>query len=98
MSDLSASDLEKLALDAAATVTGAGQVERVDVASAEDSDDEPVYVFTFLIGDELARQPTGVLRNRLGQRLRDLLMERNDTHYPIIRILDRADWGRRNRA
>ena len=90
-------DLEQLGRDAAQHVAGEEAVQEVEVMAGEESE-RPVYYFSFLIDQDRARQRAGLLRSRLIQELRDGLIARNDGHYPIIRILSRADWDKRASA
>jgi len=98
MSQGSTIDLEKLGRDAAEHVAGVGAIEQVEVVAGEDSSDRPVYRFSFLIDQDRLRQRLGLLRTRLTQTLRDELIALDDAHYPIIHILDRTDWDKRNGA
>jgi hypothetical protein len=98
MIDTPSEELKKLGLDAAQAAAGADAVEQVEVFPGEDSLDRPAYFFSFLIDQKRAAERPGLVRIRLTQALRDGLAARGDEHYPIIRILDRADWDRRARA
>lgn len=88
-------DLEKLGRDAAEYVAGVGVVEQVEVTRGEDTAERPVYFFSFLIDQGRARQRAGLLRLRLVQKLRDELISKNDSHFPVIQILSREDWAKR---
>jgi len=91
-------DLEKLARDAAEQVAGADAVEQVEVVAGDDYTDRPVYRFTFLINHDLLQERIGMVGTRLHQRLRDELIAMGDEHYPVVQILDRKDWDRRDGA
>ena len=91
-------DLKKLARDAAEHVAVADAVEQVEVVPGEDSTDRPIYRFAFLINHDRLQERIGLVRTRLHQRLRDELNALGDAHYPVIQILDRRDWDRRNGA
>jgi len=94
MSDVATAELEQLGRDAARLVAGDAAVAEVEVVAGE-SADRPAYFFSFLIDPDRATQRLGLIHTRLVQRLRDELIARNDAHYPVIRLLDRADWGKR---
>lgn len=91
-------DLIRLGRAAAEEVAGAAAVEHVEVALGEDWVGDPVYRFTFLIDIQRALRPPGDLRIVLGHHIRDALLARNDSRYPMLRILDRADWSNLRRA
>jgi hypothetical protein len=91
-------DLERLAREAAEDAAGAEAVEQVEVVPGEDSTDLPAYRFSFLIDQSRAVNSAGLVRIKLLQALRDRLIARGDTHYPMVRILDRRDWPKRARA
>jgi hypothetical protein len=95
MSQSTTAELEKLGRDAAQQVAGDDAVAQVEVVPGEDSDERPVYYFSFLIDQDRARQRPGLVWIRLVQRLQDELVARGDGHYPVIRILDRTDWDKR---
>ena len=97
MSQDAAAALEQLGRDAAQNIAGEGAVQEVEVVPGEDFE-RPVYYFSFLIDQDRARQRAGLLHSRLVQKLRDELIARNDGHYPVIRILSRADWDKRASA
>ena len=84
--------------DVAQHLGGEGVVEQVEVRPGEDSTDQPVYFFTFLIDQERVRGHPGLFHIRLSQSLKDELAARGDEHYPILELLDRTDWNRRARA
>lgn len=89
------SELEVLALDVANGVAGHGAVDQVEVVQGEDSLDRPAYFFTFLLDERQSRMRVGLIRTRLIQRLRAELFARGDEHFPVIRLLDHADWEKR---
>lgn len=89
--------LEQLGRDAAQNIAGEDAVQEVEVVPGYDFE-RPVYYFSFLIDQDRARLRAGLLLTRLIQKLRDELIARNDEHFPFIRILDRADWGKRTGA
>jgi hypothetical protein len=88
-----AADLQALGRDAARDVAGEESVEGVEVTIGEGVSDRPAYQFTFLINQ--SRERPGLVRIRLGQKLKDALAARGDEHYPMLRILNRADWDKR---
>ena len=98
MVEMDAATLESLGREAVEQVAGPDVVEAVAVAAGEDVSDRPTYQFAFLIDQGRARQRAGLLRIRLMQALRDRLIEQGDAHYPVIQILDRADWEKRRGA
>ena len=57
-----------------------------------DSADRPAYFFRFLIEHGRDRQKVGTARIRLGQRLRDEVIARDDQRYPFVQVVNRADW------
>jgi hypothetical protein len=92
-------EIERLARTVADDVAGEGSIEKIKVE--EDYDfpgDQPVYRFIFLVDASRSSKPLGLLRIPLLQKLRDDLLARNDPHYPTIKLLDRADWERRQVA
>jgi hypothetical protein len=91
-------ELNTLARAAAEQVAGPGAIEQIEIESGVDFDDRPAYHFSFLIDQKRATNRLGLIMIRLRQRLGDDLAARGDTHIPIIRILDREDWGRRGNA
>lgn len=91
-------DLERLGREAAEDAAGVDAVEQVEVMPGEDSTDQPVYHFSFLIDQSRARHGAGLVRLRLQQALRDRLLAQGDDRYPVVRILDRVDWPKRAHA
>jgi hypothetical protein len=91
MDQMVASDLEALGLDVARQIAGADAVEQVSVTTDQDSDDRPVYRFSFLIDPDRSQARMGLVRIRLRQTLRDALVARGDEHSPVIQFLERAD-------
>lgn len=98
MARLSGSELEQIGLEAAKGVVGAGAVEEVEVVAGLDTSDEPAYFFSFLVDQGEHRQSSGLLWTRLGQKIRDALIEQGDDSYPYVRVLSRQDWESRGRA
>lgn len=98
MSEIAEADLVEIGHRAAQLVAGLGAVERVTVTTGQDSTDQPAYFFSFLIDRDRDRQGAGLGHIRLVQKLRDELMARDDGHYPIVQILNRADWEKREGA
>jgi hypothetical protein len=98
MNQITTSDLEKLGRDAACEVAGPSAFEHVAVEAGGDFDNRPVYIFSFVIDQDRARDRPGAVRIALGQKLRDALDALGDEHYPTIRILSREDWDKRARA
>ncbi len=94
MDETNARELEAMGRDAAEAVAGAGSIANVKVARGEDSFDRPIYYFTYLIEQDRVRQRLGLVRTRIVQKLRDALIARQDPHYPMIRMLNRADWDK----
>lgn len=95
MSKIADMDLVELGRKAAELVPGLGTVERVKVTHRLDSTDRPAYYFSFLIERKGDREQAVQARIRLGQKLRDELLARDDDHYPYIKILNREDWEKR---
>jgi hypothetical protein len=87
-------DLEKLALDAAEYVAGAGVAEQVDVESSVDWWYRPTYVFTYLINLDRTQMNSGLLLIRLLEKLHEDLIEKGDEHRPSVHLLDKADWAK----
>ncbi len=92
MREIEEEELAALGREAAAQVPGLGTVDRVKVRYGQDSTDLPAYFFTFLIERDRDRQQGGLPRARLVQKLRDELIARDDDHYPIVTVLNQADW------
>jgi len=95
MDGMYTTELEDLALAAAEQVAGSGAVEQVEVRSGPGDDDRPAYHFSFLIDHQRAETRLGLIMIRLSQKLGDDLDARGDPHFPIIRLFNREDWGRR---
>jgi hypothetical protein len=93
----SPSDLKILGLSAAGAVMGEGLAEEVDVTEGTDSSDLPAYFFNFMFEQDRDRQRAALVRTRLAQKIRDMLIDRGDGHYPFVRVLRREDWGKRVR-
>ncbi len=98
MIKIAETELAEIGRAAAAHVAGLGTVDRVRVVTGQDSTDHPVYFFSFLIDQDRDPQRVGLTRVRLVQKLRDALIARDDGHYPIVEILNRADWEQRESA
>ena len=98
MIQIDETELAGIACEAATHVAGLGTVDRVTVVAGQDSTDRPAYFFSFLIDQGRDPRRGGLARIRLVQRLRDALLARDDGHYPIVEILNRADWERREGA
>ena len=98
MNELAETELTEIARTAASQVPGLGAVERVKVVEKLDSSDQPAYYFSFMIGQGYDPGNGGMVRIRLGQNLRDALLDRNDDHYPYVTLLTRADWEKREGA
>jgi hypothetical protein len=95
MAQLADSELTELGRDAARQLVGADKVEAVEVEAGLDSSDEPAYHFWFRWDPDPDWRLMGLMRLRLGQKLRDELMARGDPSYPFIHILTRQDWDKR---
>ncbi len=93
---LSKPELLALGREAAESVAGRAAVEDVDVSVFLDSTDEPAYMFCILIDQVHTRAPSDRLYVELSRRLRDALLSRQDTHLPLLRILDQKDWSQRS--
>jgi hypothetical protein len=93
MVELSDSDLLEIGRKAAAQVDDLGVVERVEVTMTFDSADQPAYFFRFLIEEGRDPNRTGLPRIRLVQKLREELDAHDDHHYPIVQVLNRAEWA-----
>jgi hypothetical protein len=92
MSEFAETELTEIARTAASKVAGLGTVERVKVTTRLDSTDKPVYYFSFLIDRDRDPEAGVWPRIRLGQKLRDELIARDDYQYPYISVHDRAGW------
>ena len=97
MSEIADMDLVEIGREAARLVPGLGTVERVKVTHRLDSTDRPAYYFSFLIERKGDRQQAAQAYVRLGQKLRDELLAREDDHYPYVTILNREDWETQER-
>lgn len=98
MSELAETELTEIARTAASQVPGLGAVERVKVVEKLDSSDEPAYYFSFVFDQGHEPEDRGLALIHLGQKLRDALIDRQDSHYPYVRRLTRADWEKREGA
>jgi hypothetical protein len=95
MAQLADSELTELGRDVARQLVGADTVKAVEVKTGFDSSDEPAYHFWFRWDQDPDWQLMGLMRMRLGQKLRDELMARGDEGYPYIHILTPQDWEKR---
>jgi hypothetical protein len=91
-------ELERLAFDIARNVAGDGAVEQVQVVNGVDALDRPAYHFALLVNEGRLQVRPGLLLTRLIQQLRDALDARGDEHFPVLRFLNRDDWGKRRVA
>lgn len=87
--------IRELGLEAAREIAGPNAVDDVQVVEELDAEGSPAYRFDFLIDPAYIQLRPGLVRIRLGQRLRRDLTARGDAHRPLLRMLDRADWSRR---
>lgn len=90
-------ELKSRMLTTAQEVAG-DAVEDIGIEVGEDSADRPAYMISFLINQEKTHQKIGLIYTRLIQKMRDMLISIDDTHWPIVRIFDKQDWGKRHRA
>lgn len=97
MADLPMKDIREISLDAVRSIAGS-QADDAEVDIGLDSSDEPAYYITLQL--ERGRQPllTPAARIRIGQKIRDALIEAGDERYPFVRFLSRDDWDARTRA
>ena len=98
MIQITETELVEIGRTAAGRVAGLGTVDRVTVMTGQDSTDRPAYFFSFLIDKDRDPRRVGLARIRLVQELRDALIARDDEHYPIVEVLNRADWEKREGA
>ncbi|MDO9713305.1 hypothetical protein [Paracraurococcus lichenis] len=98
MSESAEAELEAIGREAVRLVTGDDLAEHVRVLAGQDSSDRPALYFSFVIDRDNDRQRAGLLQTRLTQKLRDLLTDRRIGEYPIVKIVSRADWERREGA
>jgi hypothetical protein len=98
MARLPESTLKTIGLRAAQSVVGDGKVDEVEIASGPDSSDRPAHFFSFLIEPGRDQQRAALVHTRLVQKIRDELVRLGDGRYPIVRILSRDDWEKRERA
>ena len=82
-----------MGLEAVRSVAGI-DAERIRVRVGEDSSGEPSIFFLIVMDQDKAAVGSGLLRIRIGQRLRDMLLERHDERYPFVQFLSRSDWDR----
>lgn len=98
MNEIADAELIEIGRKAAGLVDGLGRVEDVKVRVGQNSTDQPAYFFSFLIDRDRDREQAGLTRIRLIQKLRDELVARHDEHYPIVQVLNRTDWEKRESA
>jgi hypothetical protein len=91
-------ELTELGRAAAEEVVGMGNVEQVEVVPGEDAFQHPAYHFSFLIDHARVDLRPGLILSRVIQKLRDKLQDKQDEHFPIVRILNREDWDKHTRA
>jgi len=58
-----------------------------------DYEGETVYRFAFLIDPKPDGLEGVLLRTRVSMAVRDALMDRDDDHYPFMRLISLADWN-----
>ncbi|MCJ2093418.1 MULTISPECIES: hypothetical protein [unclassified Methylobacterium] len=94
MADLPMAEIRAISLDAVHSVAGS-QAGDAEVDIRLDSSDEPAYFITLQL--DRTQQPllTPAARIRIGQRIRDALIEAGDERYPFVRFLSRDDWNAR---
>jgi hypothetical protein len=95
LDSISPEHLKDIGLDAAREVVGEGRAREIEVAVDLDSTNEPACFFSFLIEQDGDPMRAALQRTRLGQRIRDKLIDRGDERYPYIRVLGHKDWGKR---
>jgi hypothetical protein len=98
MNQETAVNLEKLGLEAARELAGDDGIKQVEVLSTVDVDYRPAYHFSLLVDMSRFKQPPGLVRIRLRQKLKDELRAQGDEHQIILQMLDHADWPRRANA
>jgi len=98
MARLADSELTELGRDVARQLVGADKVKAVEVETGLDASDEPAYHFWFRWDPDPDWPLMGLMRIRLGQKLRDELLSRGDASYPFIHILTKQDWDKRDGA
>jgi len=91
-------DLEQMGLTAGRQVAGPAAIEQVAVESGVDAWDRPAYRFTYLFDSAQTEDRPGKVYIRIVQALQDELESRGDEHIPLIKLLDRTDWDKRDRA
>ena len=95
MREVFVEDLARVGREVAEAVAGA---EAVKAKVGLDYEGETVYRFTFLIEPKPDGLEGALLRGRVSMAVRDALMERNDDHYPFVRLISRAEWDARKGA
>jgi hypothetical protein len=98
MTQLADDELTELGRDAARVLAGADKIDVVEVEAGLDASDEPAYHFWFRWKQEPDWPLMGLVRSKLGQKLRDKLLARGDVGYPFIHILTPRDWDTRSGA
>ena len=64
-----------------------GNIEIVDVTTGINEEGHPSYYFELHINQSKDRARASLLRTRLRQKIRDLLIADNDGKYPYVRII-----------
>ena len=76
-----------LSIGAEAATEIIGNVGRVDVAPGINEQGDPSYYFKLQVDQDRDRMQAMLLRTRLRQKIRDLLIAENDERYPYVRII-----------
>ena len=98
MREVFVEDLAGVGREVAEAVAGAEAVKAVEAKVGLDYEGDTVYRFAFLIEPKPDGLEGALLRGRVSMAVRDALMERNDDHYPFVRLISRADWDARKGA
>jgi hypothetical protein len=91
-------DIQTLALNAARQAIGPEAIRDVRIESTLDALDRPAYQFIYLIDRARTDVEPGMTSIKLRIALLDALEANQDSHTPIVGILDQQDWDRTLRA
>ena len=97
MAHLQPAEIRAISLDAAMSVAGRPAAD-ADVHVRLDSSNELAYFITLQFEPDHDPPLAPATRLRVGQRIRDALIEAGDERYPFVRFLSRDDWDARARA
>jgi hypothetical protein len=65
-----------------------GNVDKVEVDTGVNEEGQPAYYFQLYVDQGGDKAKATLLRTRLRQKIRDLLIDEKDERYPYVRFMD----------